>query len=388
MLKKINFLLIHGQDGYTGAPYVFSNLVKSILSSTNTRVTLIYIKTESGFLKNLAHPRLTSINVQFPFLNVKSLRLASYFYLSCVAFIYVLRSLAVNRRFQYSILNTIPTLIFLPAAHLLRIKTISYLHELSLTPRIMSFLFLKINKIFAYKSVCVSKSHFSRLARFLPASSDVIYNSCSPQDEILFQKIALQNTSKMLSSPLIISMASSSNPGKGLFSFMQLALKAHQLSEYSNLRFKLHLSLGGMHKPEDLLKMLATLINVDLSQLHNLDIFFDSSIEKIFSETNLFLNLSDPEFGWFETFGLTCLQASCCAIPTIVSYKDCGPSEIIDDNYSGFHCDVGNIDQILSFISLYFNEELYRTFASNALKSSKKYSFSNFSANWRALFNI
>ena len=91
MLKKINFLLIHGQDGYTGAPYVFSNLVKSILSSTNTRVTLIYIKTESGFLKNLSHPRLTTINVQFPFLNVKSLRLASYFYLSCVAFIYVLR---------------------------------------------------------------------------------------------------------------------------------------------------------------------------------------------------------------------------------------------------------------------------------------------------------
>lgn len=96
------------------------------------------------------------------------------------------------------------------------------------------------------------------------------------------------------------------------------------------------------------------------------------NLEEIYSVSDLMLLLSEK-----ESFGLVALEAMACGVPCIGTNVG-GIPEVIVDNYTGFICDLGNIEQIAAkALSLLTNEELRHQFSMNGIHHVKEHFYSS-----------
>ncbi|MEK3886048.1 N-acetyl-alpha-D-glucosaminyl L-malate synthase BshA [Bacillus sp. FSL K6-3431] len=90
-------------------------------------------------------------------------------------------------------------------------------------------------------------------------------------------------------------------------------------------------------------------------------------LEALYSISDLMLLLSEK-----ESFGLVALEAMACGVPCIGTNIG-GIPEVITDNYNGYLCELGNIEQIAErAIELLQNEPLLKQLSINASLTSKE----------------
>ncbi len=91
------------------------------------------------------------------------------------------------------------------------------------------------------------------------------------------------------------------------------------------------------------------------------------AIEEVLSVSDLFMMTSEK-----ESFGLAALEAMACEVPVISSNAG-GLPELNIDGYSGFLCEVGNIDQMTSKAVEILDDKNLNTFKRNALNRAKEF---------------
>ncbi|MEP7194989.1 MAG: N-acetyl-alpha-D-glucosaminyl L-malate synthase BshA [Saprospiraceae bacterium] len=95
------------------------------------------------------------------------------------------------------------------------------------------------------------------------------------------------------------------------------------------------------------------------------------SVEELLNISDLFLLTSEH-----ESFGLSALEAMSCGVP-VISTNAGGLSEVNKDGFSGFTCEVGNIEQLtLRSEEILKSEESQRKFSQNALKQAEQFEIS------------
>ena len=96
------------------------------------------------------------------------------------------------------------------------------------------------------------------------------------------------------------------------------------------------------------------------------------NLEEIYSVSDLMLLLSEK-----ESFGLVALEAMACGVPCIGTNIG-GIPEVIVDNYTGYICDLGNIEQISTkALSLLTDEGLRQQFSINGIQHVKEHFYSS-----------
>jgi N-acetyl-alpha-D-glucosaminyl L-malate synthase BshA len=103
-------------------------------------------------------------------------------------------------------------------------------------------------------------------------------------------------------------------------------------------------------------------------------IFFGNSneITKILCFTDLFLLPSET-----ESFGLAALEAMACKVP-VISSNTGGLPEVNIDGFSGFLCNVGEVDEMAEkAIQLLSDGALLATFKAQAFETALKFDIKN-----------
>ncbi len=92
------------------------------------------------------------------------------------------------------------------------------------------------------------------------------------------------------------------------------------------------------------------------------------AVEEILSVSDLFIMPSES-----ESFGLAALEAMACKVPVITSNAG-GLPELNIDDFCGYMCDVGDIDDMANkAITILSNEDTLRYFKENALKRAQDF---------------
>ncbi|MGF1922889.1 MAG: N-acetyl-alpha-D-glucosaminyl L-malate synthase BshA [Bacteroidia bacterium] len=92
------------------------------------------------------------------------------------------------------------------------------------------------------------------------------------------------------------------------------------------------------------------------------------AVEEILSVSDLFIMPSES-----ESFGLAALEAMACKVPVITSNAG-GLPELNIDDYCGYMCDVGDIDDMANkAITILSNEDTLRYFKENALRRAQDF---------------
>ena len=85
----------------------------------------------------------------------------------------------------------------------------------------------------------------------------------------------------------------------------------------------------------------------------------------------------------FEGFGLVLIEAQSFGIPCVSFDCSSGPSEIIDDNFTGYLVAPNNVEELAEkLLILMDDKDKRKLFSQNALEKAKRFSFEAVSAKW------
>ena len=91
----------------------------------------------------------------------------------------------------------------------------------------------------------------------------------------------------------------------------------------------------------------------------------------------------------FECFPMVLLEAQECGVPVVAFDCEYGPSDLVDDDSSGFLIENRNYDDFVAkLIKLAINSELRKEFGLNAKKNAYKYNSIEIFKKWDNLINI
>ena len=105
------------------------------------------------------------------------------------------------------------------------------------------------------------------------------------------------------------------------------------------------------------------------------------AVEEVLSISDLFLMTSEK-----ESFGLAALEAMACEVP-VVSSNTGGLPELNIDGYSGFVCNVGDIDTMTAKAKYILDDNNLPTFKTNALARAKEFELSEILPQYENYYN-
>lgn len=105
------------------------------------------------------------------------------------------------------------------------------------------------------------------------------------------------------------------------------------------------------------------------------------AIEEVLSVCDLFLMPSEK-----ESFGLAALEAMACEVP-VLSSNTGGLPELNVNGYSGFLCDVGDLECMTKHAKIILDDDNLPTFKNNALKRAKEFDVEAILPRYEAYYN-
>ncbi|MBO9497169.1 glycosyltransferase family 4 protein [Thalassotalea sp. G20_0] len=363
-----HFLLVHLYDDYSGSPKVLSD-VASYLHENNCSFSIILGNASHGFLSDLNYEKRSY------FYRRGENKIGTLFYYTLSQFCLFFKLLKIIRGTRLTntpviVVNTMLPFGALLVSKLLKVKSIVYVHETSISPLPLKKMLRFIISHCATEIIYVSR-FLSKLEPFSnKVKNHIIYNSVSPD---YFDFFCDENRLHKKWDNGQVVMACSLKDYKGIPEFLTIA---KQLND-SRLKFKLIVNdddnavanyFSGIVLPK----------NLDVISRPN-------KIITYYQDAFCVLNLSDKD-RWIETFGLTLLEGMACYCP-VVSPTIGGPVEIVDHEINGYCIDSKNTNLIcekLNFLS--DNFPFWSSMALSAKEKSKFFSPSKFKSSILEIF--
>ncbi|ANQ20390.1 hypothetical protein BA893_01360 [Vibrio natriegens] len=356
---KKDFYFVHLLNDFSGSPRVLADLLSGF--SHEGSKTLLTSQ-HDGFLKE--DENIKRVTIPYHNSGHKIVTLILYIISQCITF-FVLSALLVRGRLrkneQVVISNTLLPFGANIAAKLFSNKLICYIHETSITPKLLLSTLTSIIKVCADDIIFVSnyvRDFHNDWANCIP--SHVIYN-CVSSEFICESMPSIDELSFKFNSQSVL-FVGSLKVYKGIDTFVELS------KSMPNLNFTAVLNSS----ESEFEKFYQAHGNIDnLSLIHK-----PGNLSDIYQQHSLLLNLSKPKF-WVETFGLTLIEAMACGTPVIAPNVG-GPLEVVK-NHSGLVVDVTDISTLRESIQKIMSEEsVWRDFSCQAYVQSKKFTKDNY----------
>lgn len=339
-MLNTKIIFFHPSNNYTGSTRVLANI---IAEDFNGKASVLTNDIDGGgFLSDM---QLDLYIPKYPLFKGKK------FFLSGIinrinAFLLTLK---LARSYDIFYINTIIPFYAAIIGVLLNKKIIYHVHEKAVAKSgitiISEFVFshVKAERIYVshYVANCYNNRGYNFKIRYNRLSEKFIKKSINRP--VLERSL---NTVTLIAAPQIF---------KGVFNFIKLA------ESNSNINFILVLSADKERIHEFLGEV----------ELPNLKILpSQRDIHEVLMHTDIIVNMSIPSL-FIETFGMTILEAMPYGIPSIVP-KVGGITEIVDNGYNGYHCDVENIKEMSERILEMLRSEVYSHLSDNSYKKYLK----------------
>ena len=353
-MQRTRYIAVHLLNDFSGSPRVLADFctAQEIQSGALTLVTSGsegFLHKDLGEIKSIWYPRGKST-----LLNFLSFALAQV-QLFMAVFLLVVRSLVHGEKVVV-INNTILCLGSMIASRLMGAHTIAYVHELGSGPAIMRTLAEKIINWTAHKVIFVSQ-FLSDQYRFENKRCFVLPNGLRSDFNT---EQALDYEAKFRQRRVLF--VGSLKSYKGVGELLKISAKLPE-TPFTAVLSCTQKELDGFSSSNNVPKNLSLLSR-------------EPSLEKLFSESFLVINLSLPE-SCVETFGLTILEGMAFGCPCIV--PPIGGHLGFFDSRCGLIVHSKETELIADFIDeLQRNEDVWRGFSDNALAIASGYSAAAF----------
>lgn len=354
---KDRYIAVHLLNDFSGSPLVLSNFLDVLID--NGFDVKLYTNKGNGFLSK-CDCKFSYIN----YINFKRKIPTLLFYLYSqltLIFRMFFECKIKSRNFNHKVvINTL-----LPFGAAIGAKfggayVIYYVHETSIKPELLKRFLKLVMRACANEVIFVSK-YLESKEGLPPRESHrqhVVYNSL-PKNH--FPVLNIGEKKKFT-----IFMASSLRVYKGVLDFIEIA---KTLEDNPDFAFLL-----ALNSPEQEFNGFFGEIvfppNIRV-------IRSPSDIDKLYAQSSLVLNLSNPE-AWIETFGMTVIEAFSYGIPVIVPTVG-GIAEIVEDGVNGFHISVHDKTSLIRTIKrLQSDSEFYDKMSACCLKSASLFSYRKF----------
>ncbi|MEZ8351066.1 glycosyltransferase [Vibrio splendidus] len=364
---KTDLFFVHLYNDYSGSPRVLSDTIDITNELPDVNNKLLFTSNDKGFLSD------NEIDKSYIFYKRSSNKILQliYFLLSQVHLFFLLSLTLIYNKLKFRdkknvvIINTMLPFGAAIASKLFANKTIYYVHESHIKPKLLKFFLRKIIEITSDHVVFVS-NYLLNTEAFISPSMNVIYNGLRndfPSAPIIdsFSKFNLRN----------VVFSGSLKEYKGLNYVIDLA------NLMPDFNFILALNCT-VHEMNDYFDRISISENVTLRSR-------PSNIGDIYQDGFAILNFSIPEL-WTETFGLSILEGMNYGCVPVVPPVG-GPIEIVDSHF-GLICDPRNTLQIFDFLSSLSKDYiLWKKFSDEAQNRSKEFSQERYKNNFRIFLN-
>jgi len=247
-------------------------------------------------------------------------------------------------------------------------RVIYHVHEVSIKPRALRSLLVKIATLCLDEIIFVSEFVKSQFA-FPSQKSRVVYNALPDS----FTKEAMNAVSPHKNFPFTVLMLCSLKAYKGIYQFVELA------KALPNITFRL--VLNAPHRE-------VILFQEETDAPANCMIYpVQSNTAKFYKGAHIVINLSLTD-QWVETFGMTILEAMYYRLPVIVPPVG-GVTELVTDGVEGVYADSRDIKKIEhTILHLYTDEAYYKKMALAARFKAQEFSQIAFSQKIKTVFGV
>jgi glycosyltransferase involved in cell wall biosynthesis len=238
------------------------------------------------------------------------------------------------------------------AAWVMRKRVIFHIHEISVNPRALNFWCKWVAKNTADDIIYVSE-FIKRKKNISIGRKHLVHNALSP-------KFVAKTIPNFRRDEFTILMLCNLKVYKGVIEFVQIARFLPQ--------YKFEMVLNATDDDIN-----AFFKNIRFSE--NLIIHSSQpTVHRFYARASLVINLSHPD-KWLESFGMTVLEAMNYGLPVIVPPRG-GISELVIDEYNGYHLPYTDLDKIVStIIKIAENPELYMKLCNGAKEMVKKFNY-------------
>lgn len=313
-MSRKNIYLVHLLDDFSGSPKVLSQVIKT-LKDNNFNIQVFTGGESKGFIYDVFDKRKSYFYSRS---DSKILTLLFYLVSQFAIFFRLLIGIKDSRN-SIVVVNTLLPFGAALAAKLRGAELIYYVHETSISPKLLRAFLLLISKVLSDKKVFVSNMLMDDLHQGGREAS-VIYNPTPMEYKSVFlteRELADKWASKQ------IVMICSLKDYKGIPQFLFLASIA------SNYEFLLVINDKEVNAEKYLSRFeVPTNFHYKCRPENLIDIYKMSF---------MVLNLSDKNI-WIETFGLTLIEAMSTYTPVICPIVG-GPTEVVRNNVDGYHID-------------------------------------------------
>lgn len=353
-MKKIFF--VHLFNDYSGSPRVLRDAVNAIREKTSSDIHIISSAT-LGFLSDAGYYHVVPYH---PHSN-KYIQLFRYVISQIITFI-LLSYLLIRERFKGNhttvVVNTLLPFGGAIAAKLLAHRTIAYIHETHIRPRILLQFLSNIANQCAGEALFVS--HYVQQAIGLKKPKSYVLHNGLRDD---FKVPELDPMTKFSAKKVLF--VGSLKKYKGIYTFTALAKLLPKL----NFVALLNTSVDEFNHFQNELEYIP-----NFSAYRNPD-----NLDEFFARAFMVVNLSDPQ-SCIETFGLTLLEGMSFGAPVIAPPYG-GPVELVN-NEVGCLIEPSNLDEITTFISeLSIDFERWNTLSQNCLRHAAEFSSEKYKKN-------
>ena len=347
-LGQQHIVCVHLSNDFGGTSLILSEIIEGLIEKEYNVEIYKCKSTKEGFLSAF-------INVPTHTFYFKESKHSLFFVFNLFVsqFLLFFRLLKYYRKPAVFYINTLMPFGAALAAWVMRKRVVYHIHEISVKPAVLKY-WCKFVARFCADDVIYVSQFIKRKKEIHVARSHVVRNALSPK----FIAKTIQNRHR---DEFTVLMLCNLKVYKGVIEFVQIA---RLLPQY---RFEMVLNA---HEDE----INAFFKHIRFSE--NLIIHSSQpTVHRFYARASLVINLSHPD-KWLESFGMTVLEAMNYGIPVIVPPRG-GISELVVDDYNGYHISYTDIDKIVAtIIRIAENPDLYLRLSNGSTEVLSKFSYS------------